>query len=98
MDLFAAINFNNFILIDIFENMWGVHQNSNGAGRGYNEEYIELQAIDDHCHVFPIFACLKSNYRQNAHSVNYRTYATSYLRCDAILPGYTNPHSSNARQ
>lgn len=71
-NLFAAIDFNDFILIDIFENVWGVHQNANGAGRCYNEEYIELQTIDNHCHVFPILARLKSKHKKHTHSINYR--------------------------
>lgn len=58
-NLFAAIDFNNFILIDVFENVRRIHENANGAGCGNNEEYIKLQAIDDHRDIFPIFASLK---------------------------------------
>lgn len=60
MDLFATVNFNNFILIDVFEDVRRIHENANGAGGGNNEKYIKLQTIDDHCHVFPIFTSLKS--------------------------------------
>lgn len=58
-NLLATINFNNFILIDVFEDVRCVHQDANSAGSGDNEEDVELESIDNHCNVFPIFASLK---------------------------------------
>lgn len=56
---FASINFNDTILVNVLEYVWCVHQDTDGSGRRNNKEYIQLQAIDDHSHILPIFTCLK---------------------------------------
>ena len=57
--LFAAIDFDDPVLIDVFENVGSIHEDANGAGCGHDEEDVELQSVNDHGHVFPILAGLK---------------------------------------
>lgn len=54
-----SISFDNVVLIDVLKYMRGVHQDADGAGGGDGEENVELQAIDDHGHVLPVFADLR---------------------------------------
>lgn len=57
--LLSTINLDDSVLIDILEYVRCIHENSNGSSSGDDEENVELQAIDDHCDVLPIFAGLK---------------------------------------
>jgi len=57
--LLSPVNLNDPVLIHVLENMRGIHQNAHRSGRGHNEEDVQLQAIDHHGHVFPVFAGLK---------------------------------------
>ena len=54
-----SISIDNVVLIDILKYMWGIHQNTNRAGCGDGEENVQLKTINDHGHVFPVFAYLK---------------------------------------
>ena len=47
-------------LVDVFEDVWRVHEDADGADGGDDEEDVELKPIDNHRHKFPVFANLKN--------------------------------------
>lgn len=59
--LFSSVYFNDAILIHVFEDMRGVHENADSPRRSHTEENIELESVNYHGHVLPIFARLKQN-------------------------------------
>lgn len=56
--LLAPVDFDDSVLVDVLENVRSVHQNSNRAGSGYDEEDVQLQPIDHHRYVLPVLAGL----------------------------------------
>ena len=57
--LFSSVNVDDLVLIHIFKDVWGIHQDANGANRCDKEEHVELQSIDYHSHKLPVFSYLK---------------------------------------
>lgn len=57
--LLSAVNLNDFVLIDVFEDVRRVHEDADRSGGCDDEEDVKLQSIDDHRDVFPIFASLE---------------------------------------
>ena len=58
--LFAAVNVDDFVLVDVLEDVGGVHQDPNGAHGCHDEEHVELQAIYHHGHKLPVFSYLEN--------------------------------------
>ena len=52
--LFSSVNVDDLVLIHIFKDVWGIHQDANSANRCDKEEHVELQAIDHHSHKLPV--------------------------------------------
>ena len=57
--LFSSVNVDDLVLIHIFKDVWGIHQDANSANRCDKEEHVELQSIDHHSHKLPVFSYLK---------------------------------------
>ena len=57
--LFSSVNVDDLVLIHIFKDVWGIHQDANSANRCDKEEHVELQSIDYHSHKLPVFSYLK---------------------------------------
>lgn len=54
-----SIGVNNLVLVNVFKYVRSVHQNADGAGSGDGEENVQLETIDDHGYVFPVFTNLQ---------------------------------------
>ena len=58
ISLFAAVDVDDFVLIDILENVGRVHKYADGAYCCHDKEHVELQAIYYHGHKLPVFSYL----------------------------------------
>lgn len=56
---FPPIHLDHFILVDVFEDVRGVDEDANGSSRCHSKEHVQLQTIDHHRHVLPVFTNLK---------------------------------------
>jgi hypothetical protein len=65
--LFSTVNLDDSVLIDVLEYVRRVHEDPNGAGSGDNEEDVELQAINHHRDILPVFAGLKGTNNSVSH-------------------------------
>lgn len=50
----SPMQFYNFVLINIIEDMRRIQQDCCCSDRCHEEEEVELQSIDDHCDVLPV--------------------------------------------
>lgn len=57
-DLFSSIYFYDAILVDVLEDVWSVHEDADRACSRHDEEDVQLQPVDHHRYVLPIFTCL----------------------------------------
>jgi len=58
LKLFSSVNVDDLVLIHIFKDVWGIHQDANSANRCDKEEHVELQSIDHHSYKLPVFSYL----------------------------------------
>ena len=56
---FPSVHLDDLVLIDVLEDVWRIDENADGAGCRDGEEHVQLQAINHHSHVFPIFTNLQ---------------------------------------
>lgn len=47
------------ILVDVFEDLWSVDEDSDRSSYSHCEEDVQLQPIDDHCYIAPVFEDLE---------------------------------------
>lgn len=58
------IHLDDLILVDIFEDVRRVDEDANRSGCRYSKEYVQLETIDDHSHVLPVFTNLKKKMKK----------------------------------
>lgn len=54
-----SIGVNNLVLVDVFEYVRSIHENADSAGGGDGEENVQLEPIDHHGYVLPVFTNLQ---------------------------------------
>lgn len=53
------MDLNNSVLIDILEYVWRIEEDGERPGGCDEEKYVQLQPVDDHRHILPVFADLR---------------------------------------
>lgn len=59
MRLLASVDFDNLVLIDIFEDVRSVHEDADRSDCGHDEKDVQLQTIHDHRDELPVFSDLR---------------------------------------
>lgn len=59
--LFASVQLDNFVLVHRLENVGSVAKDTKCPTGRYQEKYPQLQSINHHRHIFPVFPNLKIN-------------------------------------
>lgn len=63
-DLFSSIDINDFVLVDVFKYVWGVHEDPDGSHCGHDEEDVQLKTVNNHGNEFPVLANLEITKRK----------------------------------
>ncbi len=61
--LFPAVDVDDLVLVYVFEDVRGVHEDADGADGGDDEEDVQLQPVDHHRHKLPVLAYLEEKLR-----------------------------------
>lgn len=56
------VHLDDGVLVDVLEDVRGVQEYAHGAGGGHREEDVQLQAVDYHRYVLPVFANLQKKW------------------------------------
>lgn len=70
------------VLVDVLEDVRGVQEYAHGAGGGHREEDVQLQAVDYHRYVLPVFANLQKKIIRRG--VKYKFEKCSRLRANDL--------------
>lgn len=75
--LFPSVNLDDPVLVNVLENVRGIHQNTDSAGRGNYEEHVQLQSVNHHRHVLPVLPRLRTREIITSTSLSLITHTTN---------------------
>jgi len=56
--LFSSVDINDFVLVDIFEYVRSIHENSYSSHGGHDEKDVQLKSVNNHGNEFPVLTNL----------------------------------------